>query len=141
MKSRAFLFVFGLTFLTSCAETKTFQCQKIYRIANEVARETKSLTENQSEKIDKKSWLLAADKIESGAENLKKLEVNDPELTKYKDSFARVYQDYADATREIIQVLDTRDKKAARSAQEKVRKAGQLEQETGDSFNSYCKGQ
>ena len=71
---------------------------------------------------------------------MRKLEVNDSELKKYTKSFARVYQDYADATREIIQVLDTRDKNAARAAQEKVRKAGQLEQETGDSFNSYCQG-
>jgi hypothetical protein len=124
----------------SCAESKTFQCQKIYRIANEVATETKALTGNQSQKIDKKSWLLAADKIESGAEKMKKLEVNNPELQKLKKAYASVYQDYADATREIIQVMETRDKNAARSARDKVRQAGQLEQETGDAFNAYCQG-
>lgn len=127
--------------LTGCADTKTFQCQKIFRVANEVANETKSLTGDRGREINKQSWLMAADKIESGADKMKNLEVNDPELQKFKESYARVYQDYADATREIIRVLDTRDKNAARITRDKVRKAGQLEQETGDAFDAYCKKQ
>lgn len=131
----------SLTFLVSCADSKQFQCQKIYRIANEVAKETKSLTNGQGTEIDQKSWLLAADKIEQASENMKKLEVSDPELQKYKTVFAQVYEDYAAATREIIQVIETRNKNGARLAQDKVRKAGQLEQQTGEAFNIYCQAQ
>jgi hypothetical protein len=138
MNNKIILTFLGLTFLTNCADSKQFQCQKIYRIANEVAQETKSLTNGQGKEIDQKSWLLAADKIEQAAENMKKLEVKDPELEKYKIAFAQVYEDYATATREIIQVIETRNKNGAKLAQEKVRKAGKLEQETGEAFNNYC---
>jgi hypothetical protein len=139
MNSKIIGWLLGLALITGCAETKTFQCQKIYEIAKEVAKETKSLTDNKRQEIDKESWLLAADKIERASEKMKNLEVNDTELQKYKMVFAQVYQDYASATREIIQVLETRNKNAARTAQDKVRRAGQLEQETGNSFNLYCK--
>ncbi|MCE2663742.1 MAG: hypothetical protein LW716_13735 [Microcystis sp. 53602_E8] len=131
MNNKIILIFIGLTFLASCADSKQFQCQKIYRIANEVAQETKSLTNAQGIEIDQKSWLLAADKIEQAAENMKKLEVKDTELEKYKIAFAQVYEDYATATREIM----------AKLAQEKVRKAGQLEKETGEAFNTYCQAQ
>lgn len=126
-------------FITSCAQTKTFQCQKIRNIANNVTKETKALTTNSSrQEIDKKTWLLAADKIEQAGGEMKKLTVNDAQLQTYKTLFAQVYQDYADATREIIQVLETKDRIAAKSAQEKVRKAGKLEREVGDKFDGYC---
>ena len=141
MNNKIILTFIGLTFLASCADSKQFQCQKIYRIANEVAQETKSLTKGQGTEIDQKSWLLAADKIEQAAENMKKLEVKDTELEKYKIAFAQVYEDYATATREIIQVIETRNKNGAKLAQEKVRKAGQLEKETGEAFNTYCQAQ
>ena len=141
MNNKIILIFIGLTFLASCADSKQFQCQKIYQIANEVAQETKSLTKVQGTEIDQKSWLLAADKIEQAAENMKKLAVKDPELEKYKTAFAQVYEDYATATREIIQVIETRNKNAAKLAQEKVRKAGQLEKETGEAFNTYCQAQ
>ncbi|MFN9675922.1 MAG: hypothetical protein ACK552_26460 [Microcystis sp.] len=141
MNNKIILIFIGLTFLASCADSKQFQCQKIYQIANEVAQETKSLTKGQGTEIDQKSWLLAADKIEQAAENMKKLAVKYPELEKYKTAFAQVYKDYATATREIIQVIETRNKNGAKLAQEKVRKAGQLEQETGEAFNTYCQAQ
>jgi CII-binding regulator of phage lambda lysogenization HflD len=123
--------------LASCAETKSFQCQKIYRIANEVTKETQSLTKSGQE-VDTKTWLLAADKIEQAADEMKNLNINDDELKKYKTSFAQVYLDYATATREIIKVWENKDRLAARSAQEKVRKAGQLEREVGEQINTYC---
>ncbi|PSF37512.1 hypothetical protein C7H19_10115 [Aphanothece hegewaldii CCALA 016] len=123
--------------LTSCTETKSFQCQKIYRIANEVQKETQSLTKSGQE-VDKKTWLLAADKIEQAADEMKDLKVNDDQLKNYKALFAQVYLDYATATREIIKVWETKDRLAAKSAQEKVKKAGQLEREVGEKINSYC---
>lgn len=123
--------------LTSCAQTKTFQCQKIYRIANEVTQETQSLTKSGQE-VDKKTWLFAADKIELAADEMRNLKVNDDELKNYKALFAQVYLDYATATREIIKVWETKDRLAAKSAQEKVKKAGQLEREVGEKINTYC---
>ncbi|GFE69547.1 hypothetical protein [Chroococcus sp. FPU101] len=137
LASRFWLISFLTYLLTSCAETKSFQCQKIYQIANEVTKETQSLTKSGQE-VDKKTWLLAADKIEQAADEMKNLKINDEELKNYKTLFAQVYLDYATATREIIKVWETKDRLAAKSAQEKVRKAGQLEREVGEKINTYC---
>jgi hypothetical protein len=131
------LLILLVSFLTGCAESKSFQCQKIYLIANEVTKETRSLT-NTGTKIDQKTWLLAADKIEQGSESMKKLQMNDPELRKYQTLYSQIYQDYADATREIIQAWETTNRIKAKSAQEKVRKAGQLEREVGEKINRHC---
>lgn len=137
LASRFWLISLLTYLLTSCAETKSFQCQKIYQIANEVTKETQSLTKSGQE-VDKKTWLLAADKIEQAADEMKNLKINDNELKNYKTLFAQVYLDYATATREIIKVWETKDRQAAKSAQEKVRKAGQLEREVGEKINTYC---
>jgi CII-binding regulator of phage lambda lysogenization HflD len=104
-----------------------------------VTKETQSLTKSGQE-IDKKTWLLAADKIEQAADEMNNLKINDDELKNYKTLFAQVYLDYATATREIIKVWETKDRLAAKSAQEKVRKAGQLEREVGEKINTYCGG-
>ena len=131
------LLILLVSFLAGCAESTSFQCQKIYLIANEVTKETRSLT-NTGAKIDQKTWLLAADKIEQGSESMKKLQMNDPELRKYQTLYSQIYQDYADATREIIQAWETTNRIKAKSAQEKVRKAGQLEREVGEKINRHC---
>jgi hypothetical protein len=131
------LFINILNLLTGCVTSKAFQCQKIYQIANEVTKETRSLT-NSVTKIDEKTWLLAADKIEQGGEAMQKLRLSDPELQKNQAIFAQIYQDYADATREIIRAWETKDRFKAKAAQEKVRKAGQLERQVGEEINRLC---
>lgn len=135
----ALVFISGY-FLGGCAETKSFQCQKIFKIANNVTQETTSLTKS-GQASDKKNWLSAADEIEQGASDMEKLDITDPTLKEYQSGFAEVYRDYATATREIVKVLDTRDRIAAKAAQEKVRRAGKQERELGEKINSYCRGE
>lgn len=130
----------GLNLLMfSCAESRTSQCQKIFTIAEKATQKTEKLTQNGNE-IDQAAWLSAADEIEESAAEMTKLEIADQNLQKYQSGFVKVYQDYASATREIVKVLDTKDIVIAKSAQEKVKRAGQLERELAQEINNYCQG-
>lgn len=132
---------FMLTYLMmGCAESKSFQCQKIFKIADEMTKETKTITKSGQE-IDIKTWLAAADEIEQAAQDIEKIDITDQTLQQYQVGFAQVYRDYAEATREIVKVWETRDRIAAKAAQEKVRRAGKKERELGEKINPYCKGE
>jgi hypothetical protein len=133
--------VLGLNLLMfGCAETRSSQCQKIFNIAEEATKKTEKLTQNGNE-IDQTAWLTAADEIEESAEEMKKIEITDKNLQKYQSGFIQVYQDYASATREIVKILDSKDIVMAKAAQEKVKRAGQLERELATEINSYCQRQ
>jgi predicted metal-dependent hydrolase len=123
--------------LASCTENKLSQCQRIFQVANGVKQETQEMTKS-GKVIDKKTWFLAANKLEEAAKNMESMTLSDKQLKEYQTGFAEVYRDYAGATREIIKVLDTKDRVAAKSAQEKVKRASKLEQELGTKINSYC---
>lgn len=69
---------------------------------------------------------------------MQKLELADKNLQAYQKGFIQVYQDYATATRDIVKVLESKDIVIAKAAQEKVRRAGQLERELATEINGYC---
>ncbi|NES80299.1 MAG: hypothetical protein F6K10_01835 [Moorea sp. SIO2B7] len=125
-------------FTVSCAETKFSQCQKIFGIANGVAKETKSLT-NSGQEIENKTWLKAADTMEQAAQEMQALAITDDNLLEYQAGFVKMYRSYSEATREIIKAREDKDRPGAEAAQEKVKQAGKLEKEIGDGINSYCR--
>ena len=129
-----------ISFLTlSCAETKFSQCEKIYSIANSVASETESLT-NSGQETEMKTWLQAADTMEKAAQDMKSLNISDSKLQEYQSGFIKMYKAYAESTRNIVKAREIKDVAAAKNAQKKVQKAGDLEQELGNGINSYCRG-
>lgn len=135
------LFSVGITCLltVSCSESKFSQCEKVFAIANDVANQTKSLTDSGKTK-DIKAFLQAADVMEQAAQNLANLPLKDPQLIEYQTGFVTMYRDYAQATRDIVQARDNQDISAAKAAQEKVQQAGRSERTLGDGINGYCKG-
>lgn len=130
-------------FLNGCADNKSFQCQKIFKIADEMTQKTKALT-NSGKEIEMKTWLAAADEIEQAAQDMEKIKISDETLQQYQVGFSEVYRNYAQATREIVKVLETHERKdriVAKAAQEKVRRASKRERELGQKINTYCKGE
>ena len=123
--------------VVSCAETKISKCQKIITMVNEVAKETKSLTNNQTEK-DTQTWLTAADQMEEAAKKVKNLNLDDVNLQEYQQGFRKMYQAYAQATRDIVKARQDKDINAAKKAQADVQQAGQLEKQLGEKVNTYC---
>ncbi len=143
MKMKQFKVFYSVIFvlinlgISSCADAKISQCQKMISFVNQVATETKTLTNNQSEK-NYQPWLQAADKMEESAQEMDKLVIFDSQLKEYKKGFVEMYSDYAESTREIIKARQNKALNQALIAQEKVKKASQLEQELGNKINNYC---
>ena len=114
--------------LSSCAETKTSQCQKIFLITSAKNRETKDI----------KTVLEVADAFEKASEQLKKMELKDPKLTEYQQGLAEVYQGNAETTRSFVKALETKDIPTAKLAQDQVQQIGKKEQEIITQTNQYC---
>ena len=120
--------------LSSCAETKTAQCQKIFLITKKMAEESATNRETK----DIKMVLQVADAFEKASEQLKKIELKDSKLTEYQQGLAEVYQGNAETTRNFVQALETKDIPTAKLAQEQVQQIGKKEQEIITQTNQYC---
>lgn len=121
---------------TSCAETKVYQCQKIIEITKKMAQESKVNRQT----TDIKQVLKMADTFEEIAEDMEKLTIQDEQLIKYQKGFAEVYRSNAQATREFIDALQTKNIPAAKLTQKQVQEIGRKEQKLGTDMNSYCQG-
>ena len=120
--------------LSSCAETKTSQCQKIFLITKKMAEESAKNRETK----DIKTVLEVADAFEKASEQLKKMELKDPQLTEYQQGLAEVYQGNAETTRSFVKALETKDIPTAKLAQDQVQQIGKKEQEIITQTNQYC---
>jgi len=120
--------------LGSCAETKTAQCQKIFLITKRMAEESAKNRETK----DIKTVLQVADAFEQASEQLKKMELKDPELTEYQQGLAEVYQGNALTTRSFVKALETKDIPTAKLAQDQVKQIGKQEQVLVTQTNQYC---
>ncbi|MFM7437366.1 MAG: hypothetical protein ACKO2V_02000 [Snowella sp.] len=120
--------------LSSCAETKTAQCQKIFLITKKMAEESAKNRETK----DIKTVLEVADSFEKSSQELKKIELKDPKLTEYQQGLAEIYQGNADTTRNFVKALETKDIPTAKLAQDQVQQIGKKEQEIITQTNQYC---
>ena len=120
--------------LSSCAETKTAQCQKIFLITKKMAEESAKNRETK----DIKTVLEVADSFEKSSEELKKIELKDPKLTEYQQGLAEIYQGNADTTRSFVKALETKDIPTAKLAQDQVKQIGKKEQDLVTKTNEYC---
>ncbi|MEB3122485.1 MAG: hypothetical protein VKL41_14850 [Snowella sp.] len=120
--------------LSSCAETKTAQCQKIFLITKKMAEESAKNRETK----DIKTVLEVADSFEKSSQELKKIELKDPKLTEYQQGLAEIYQGNADTTRNFVKALETKDIPTAKLAQDQVKQIGKQEQNLVTQTNEYC---
>jgi hypothetical protein len=120
--------------LSSCAETKTAQCQKIFLITKKMAEESAKNRETK----DIKTVLEIADSFEKSSQELKKIELKDPKLTEYQQGLAEIYQGNADTTRNFVKALETKDIPTAKLAQDQVKQIGKQEQNLVTQTNEYC---
>jgi ribosomal protein L18 len=128
-----------LCFLATSCGNKVSQCQQIIKIANRVVTETKDLTlSDRPTENELNNWLNAAKILGQASQKIKSLNIKDAHLVNYQDSFADIYKTNSEATYEIVEAIKNRDIAIVKTAQEKVKKAGKLEQEIGTKFNNYC---
>ena len=120
--------------LSSCAETKTAQCQKIFLITKKIAEESAKNRETK----DTKAVLQVADSFEQASEQLKKLELKDEQLGQYQQGLADVYQGNAETTRSFVKAIESKDIPTAKLAQDQVKQIGKQEQDLVTQTNQYC---
>jgi hypothetical protein len=136
-----FMSLVCLFFTTSCGD-KLSQCQQIIQIANRVVKETKDFTLSEKPtETELTDWLQAAKIMEKAANDVKSLRINDVQLINYQADFVDLYKINSQATHEIIQARQNKDIFLAKSAQEKAKKASNLEEKLSSQFNSYCQSE
>lgn len=128
------MIVLSVFWLSSCADTKVSQCQKIIVLTQKMAKDSEEY--RQSEDIQK--VLEVADIFEESAENMRGLKIKDSNLLTYQEGFAEIYQSHADTTRKFIKALQEKDISQARSMKQEVQKIGRKEQQLGQEMNDYC---
>lgn len=120
--------------LSSCAETKTAQCQKIILITKKIAEESA----NNRDSTDPEKILTVAKAFEEAGQQVQALNLKDNELRTYQQELANIYDGNAEATRNIINAIKSKDILTAKLAQDQVRQIGKKEQLLITQMNQYC---
>jgi len=120
--------------LSSCAETKTAQCQKIILITKKIAEESA----NNRDSTDPEKILTVAKAFEEAGQQVQALNLKDNQLRTYQQELANIYDGNAEATRNIISAIKSKDILTAKLAQDQVRQIGKKEQLLITQMNQYC---
>lgn len=120
--------------LSSCAETKTAQCQKIILITKKIAEESA----NNRDSTDPEKILTVAKAFEEAGQQVQALTLKDNQLRTYQQELANIYDGNAEATRNIINAIKSKDILTAKLAQDQVRQIGKKEQLLITQMNQYC---
>ena len=120
--------------LSSCAETKTAQCQKIILITKKIAEESA----NNRDSTDPEKILTVAKAFEEAGQQVQSLTLKDNQLRTYQQELANIYDGNAEATRNIISAIKSKDILTAKLAQDQVRQIGKKEQLLITQMNQYC---
>ncbi|HBL10286.1 MAG TPA: hypothetical protein DD379_02535 [Cyanobacteria bacterium UBA11162] len=126
--------------ITSCAEGKISQCNKIIRIANNAVSEANSIT-NGGQTSDPKVALKMADTMQKASQSMKSLKVKDEKLEDYQAGFINMYSNSSKAMRNFVAAYDKKDRTAAEVALANVQQAATQYQQLVDDLNSYCASQ
>ena len=122
----------------SCAPTKFYQCKRVLEIAAKVNEQVEILC-GDCQVEDSQEALQVADVMETSAQEMGDLEINDEQLQTYQSGFVELYQGWSQATRDFVEAFfNQKDLKAAQSAKEKLQQFGGKEKEIVDGINNYC---
>lgn len=120
--------------LLGCAPSKTAQCQKLITETQNLAKAAQENRQN----VDPQKILAFAQTFEDTAKKIQGMSFNDPQLQTYQQALAAIYQSNAEATRNIVSAIQTKDITTAKMAQAQVKETGQKEQIVINQMNQYC---
>ncbi|NES25795.1 MAG: hypothetical protein F6K41_44615 [Symploca sp. SIO3E6] len=128
----------AVSFLSvSCGNTKVQECNQIIQIANKVVGEVNELT-NSGQLSNPQVALQAADAMEKASPEMEAIEVKDEQLKNYQTSFASMYRDTSQATRDFIAAFQKKDWQGSELASTKLQKATASETQLITDINAYC---
>jgi len=141
-RSLIFIGIFISLSISSCGETKYTQCEQIFQIAHNVTDTNKSVSYASNEQpTELKSWLIAAGLMNTAAEQIKNLHIDDSQLIEYQNGLANIYDIYSQATYDAVKARESKNIDALKSARTDAEKAGELQQVLIKDINTYCLNQ
>ena len=136
---KLFVGIFLGLVVSSCGENKYTQCEQIFHIARGVTENSKDVNYIYDEQpTEMKSWLETARMIDTAADRIKALHINNSNLIKYQNKFATVYHIYSQAIYDAVQARENKNLEALKSARNDAEKAGQIQQNLIQEINAYC---
>ncbi len=120
--------------LFGCEPSKTAQCQKLITETQNLAKAAQENRQN----VDPQKILAFAQTFEDTAKKIQEMSFNDPQLQTYQQALAAIYQNNAEATRNIVSAIQTKDITTAKLAQTQVKETSRKEQTVINQMNQYC---
>ncbi len=128
--------------ILGCEENRTnrtAQCEPIFQIAHSVTESHKNISYVDAQQpVEMKSWLQAASKMDSAANNIQALKINDSKLIQYQHQLTTIYRIYSQATYDAVRARENKNLEALKSARNDATKAGKMQQSLIQEINAYC---
>jgi hypothetical protein len=137
---RSALFLTAAFVLTSCAESKVAQCDKIIGIANQAAETSQEFGRNPQPEKGGQVFVEMADKLDGFATSMDALEISDEKLKGFQASFAQMYRAASKGLRGGAVALDKKDAAAMQKEMKAIQDGTSQEGKLVSDTNSYCSG-
>lgn len=125
--------------LISCTESKVSQCNRLIEVANQAVAQVQDTTQN-ADPDDVEAFLQIADTADQAAADLEALDLKDDQLQTYKGQFITMYSATSEATRSLVDAVNSQDTAAAQDAYSSLQTATSQESGLVDAVNTYCGG-
>ncbi len=120
--------------LIGCAASKADQCKQLILITKQMAEQGGQYKDT----AETESVLKIADAFEKMADRTERLNLQDPTLANYQAELVNIYRGNAEATRNMVNALASKDILTAQLAQEQVQTIGKQEQQVNTNINIHC---
>jgi hypothetical protein len=124
--------------LTSCAESKVAQCNKIIGIANQAVETSQAFGRNPQPEKGGKAFVEVADKLDALATSMAALEISDEKLKGFQSSYVEMYKTASKGLRGGAVALDKKDVAAMQKEMKVIQDGTSQEGKLVSDTNSYC---
>jgi hypothetical protein len=137
-RSALFLTASVALILTSCAESKVAQCNKMIAIANQAAEASLAFGSNPQPEKGGQAFVEVADKLDGFATSMSALEISDEKLKGYQASFSEMYKAASKGLRGAAMALDKKDAEAMQKEMKAIQDGTSQEGKLVSDTNTYC---
>jgi hypothetical protein len=139
LRQTAILFTASVALiLSSCAESKVAQCNKLIDVANQAAKASLEFGENPHPEKGGKAFTEMADKIDTLTASMSALEMSDEKLKGYQTNFVSMYTAASKGLRGGAVAFDKKDVAAMNKEMAAIQTATGGEAKLVGDINTYC---
>lgn len=130
---------------SSCAPSKVGQCREAIALASAANSRAVALATSESPSggtgaraNNPEDLLTAAETLATAGDELRGLQLRDPQLQSWQDEYAATYSELAAATRAHVAAIEERDREAAEVTRDRLEAASAKEASLVQTINNYC---